>query len=173
MANSRISGRKFLQTSLDRGAGPMRATTRWGLLRDPLGKGKRHGKDLAHRDRGESLFAAPEGQEDGEGERRNAHRERELGALFAQDASRQLPQARTDGHRHHNLQAPAGALVGVGAPAEGLVRWWSSQDGASKREVDGENGAPPQPAGSSEGRSRALASSQASAPSVKPLSSSP
>ena len=149
------------------------------LRRGPLGGGNHHGKNLTHRYRGKSHFAAPEGQEDGEGERRNAHWERELGALFAQDARRQLPQARTDGYRHHNLQALSGALVRVGAPAEGLVRWRSSQDGASEREVDGENGAPTHPAGSSEGRSRASAptrasaSSQASAKSVKAFSPSP
>jgi hypothetical protein len=152
VANSRISGRKFLEVSAARGAGPVRATRRWGPLRGPLGGGKRHGKNLTHRYRGESLFAAPEGQEDGEGERRNAHRERKLGALLAQDAGRQLPQARTDGDRHHNPQAPAGALVGVGAPAEGLVRWRSSQDGASQREGHGEENGATHPAGSSKGR---------------------
>jgi hypothetical protein len=147
-----------------------------GALRGPLGGGDHHGKNLTHRYRDEPLFAAPEGQEDGEGERRNAHRERELGALFAQDARRQLPQARTDGYRHHNLQAPAGALVRTRGPAEGLVRRRSSQDGASQREVDGaeENGATP-PTGRSQGSAptRASASSQASAKSMKACSPSP
>src|SRR5215207_1867368 len=134
------------------------------LRRGSLGGGNHHGKNLTHRYRGEPHFTAPEGQEDGEGERRNAHRERELGALLAQDARRQLPQARTDGYRHHNLQALSGALVRTRGPAEGLVRRRSSQDGASEREVDGEeNGAPTHPAGSSEGRSRASAPTRASA----------
>jgi hypothetical protein len=180
VANSRMSGRKVLETSAARGTRPVRATTRRGPLRGPIGGGGyRHGKDLAHRYRGEPLFAAPEGKEDGQGQRREARRGRELGALLAQDAGRQLPQARTDRAGNHNLQAPAGALVRVGAPAEGLVRWRPSQDGASQREGHGEENGATHPAGSSKGRSpasaptRPSASSQASAKSVKVLSPSP
>ena len=58
VANSRISRRKFLETSATRGAGPVRATTRWGPLRGHLGGGNQHGKNLTHRYRGEPLFAA-------------------------------------------------------------------------------------------------------------------
>jgi hypothetical protein len=144
-----------------------------GALRGPLGGDNRHGKNLAHRYRDEPLFAAPEGQEDGQGQRREARRERELGDLLAQDAKGRVPQARTDGYGHDNLQALSGALVRTGAPAEGLVRWRSSQDGASQREVRGQEHGATHPAGSSKGRSRAsaptrpAASSQASAKSVR------
>ena len=70
-----------------------------------------HGKNVQHRYRGEFLFGAREGEEGGKRERRDAPRQREVGALLAQDAKRRVPQDRANGDRHHNLQASAGALV--------------------------------------------------------------
>src|SRR5215207_4463521 len=91
----------------------------------PSKEGHWHGKNVRHRYLGKSLFAFGEGDEGGEGERRDAHREREFGALLAQDAKRRLPHDRTSGDRHHNLQAPAGALVCTRGSAESFVRKWS------------------------------------------------
>jgi hypothetical protein len=88
----------------------------------PSKEGHRHGKDVQHRYRGKSHFGAREGEEGGERERCDPLREREFGALLPQDAGRGVPQARTNGDRHHNLQAPSGALVRTGGQAQGFVR---------------------------------------------------
>jgi hypothetical protein len=61
-----------------------------------------HGKNVQHRYRGKSLFAAGEGEEGGERERREARRGRAFGALLAQDANRRVPLERTNGDRHDN-----------------------------------------------------------------------
>jgi hypothetical protein len=88
----------------------------------PSKEGHRHGKDVQHRYRGKSHFGAREGEEGGQRERRDPLREREFGTLLPQDAGRGVPQARTNGDRHHNLQAPSGALVRTGGQAQGFVR---------------------------------------------------
>ena len=152
---------------------PLPLNTKDGWKPTEESEGHRHGKNVQHRYRGKPLLAASEGQEGGQRERREALRERGFGALLAQVARRRVPQDRTNGDRHHNPQAPAGALVRAGGPSEGFVRRRYFQAGASQREVDGEGGASSPPAGSSKSRPRAsastreFASTQASAKPVR------
>jgi hypothetical protein len=100
---------------------PCPLTRRMG--RSPSSKeGYWHGKNVQYRYRGKPHLAASEGEEGSQRERRDALRQRAFGALLAPDAKRRVPQVRTNGDRHHNPKARAGALVRTRGQAESFVR---------------------------------------------------